>query len=87
MICYICNKTTTKGLRYLGINFGYCEDHAHDVQVGVVKFILTGKIDKLNETKEQYVLDKKGSASIEFEKQKETLDGIFEEEPHTENDF
>lgn len=51
MICYICHKHTTNSFTYKGIGFGYCQEHGHEIQKGVAKFILTGSMN--------YIIDKK----------------------------
>ena len=69
MICYICHKQTKKALVVDKVNYGYCEDHQTDVQLGVVKLMLTHKTDYLNNKKLLYQNYKKSAAEIEFEKQ------------------
>jgi hypothetical protein len=74
MKCYICNKICKNSLKVEGIEFGYCEEHKHKVQVGAIRFSLTGKNEYLLQQKEAYDIERKGAALIEFEKQK----GMFE---------
>ena len=74
MKCYICNKQTKRSLKVEGIELGYCDDHQHKVQIGAIKFSLTGKNEYLLNQKEQYEIEKKGAALIEFEKQKGMLE-------------
>ena len=69
IICYICNKQVTKCLKVDNITFGYCEKHKSIVQIGVVKFMLTHKLDYLHDSKYNEVVNRKSSAEIEFEKQ------------------
>jgi len=87
MNCYICNKHVHKALKSSGISFGYCDEHAHTVQIGVVKFILHHTLAQLNEDKIRYYEAQKGAASIEFNKQKEMLNELFDEDQHTEQGF
>lgn len=69
IICYICNKQVSKCLKVDNLTFGYCEKHESIVQMGVVKFMLTHKLDYLHNAKYNEVVHKKSSAEIEFEKQ------------------
>lgn len=69
MICYICNRQVSKSLRVDDLNFGYCEKHEQIVQLGVVKYMLTHKLDYLHDAKYNEVVHRKSSAEIEFEKQ------------------
>jgi hypothetical protein len=69
MICYICHKQTKKALVVDKVNYGYCEEHETEVQLGVVKLMLTNKADFLNTKKEMYLNSKRSAAEIELEKQ------------------
>ncbi len=69
MICYICNRQVSKSLKVDELSFGYCEKHEQIVQLGVVKYMLTHKLDYLHDAKFNEVLHRKSSAELEFEKQ------------------
>lgn len=69
MICFICHRKVGKSLIVNNINYGYCEEHASMVQLGVVKLVATGNPEFLEKYVEQYNQDRKSSATIEFEKQ------------------
>ena len=69
MICFICHKKVNKCLVVKGINYGYCEEHASLVQLGVVKLVASGSPEFLEKYVHNYVQSKKSSATIEFEKQ------------------
>jgi len=69
MICYICNRQVSKSLKVDELSFGYCEKHEHIVQLGVVKYMLTHKLDYLHNAKYNEVVHRKSSAELEFEKQ------------------
>ena len=74
MNCYICNKNVLKSLSLEGVNFGYCDEHSDKVQFGVIKFKLTGNMNALISSKEEYLEAKKSAAMVEFEKQREMFD-------------
>ena len=69
MICYICNRQVSKSLKVDELHFGYCEKHEQIVQLGVVKYMLTHKLDYLHDAKYNEIMHRKSSAEIEFEKQ------------------
>lgn len=69
MICYICNRQVSKCLRVDELHFGYCDKHESIVQLGVVKYMLTHKLDYLHDAKFNELLHRKSSAELEFEKQ------------------
>lgn len=69
MICFICHKKVNKSLVVKGINYGYCEEHSHLVQLGVVKLVATGSPEYLQKVVQDYIQSRKSSASIEFQKQ------------------
>jgi hypothetical protein len=51
------------------LHFGYCEKHEQIVQLGVVKYMLTHKLDYLHDAKYNDIMHRKSSAEIEFERQ------------------
>jgi hypothetical protein len=59
----------SKSLKVDELSFGYCEKHEHIVQLGVVKYMLTHKLDYLHNAKYNEVVHRKSSAELEFEKQ------------------
>lgn len=69
MICYICNRQVSKSLKVDELYFGYCEKHEQIVQLGVVKYMLTHKLDYLHNAKYNDMVHRKSSAELEFEKQ------------------
>lgn len=69
MICFICHRKANKSLIAKGINYGYCDEHAHLVQLGVVKLVATGSPEYLEKYVQNYVQNRKSSALVEFEKQ------------------
>ena len=69
MICYICNRQVSKSLKVDELHFGYCDKHESIVQLGVVKYMLTHKLDYLHDVKYNEVLHNKSTNQIEFEKQ------------------
>ena len=69
MICYICNRQVSKSLKVDELSFGYCEKHEQVVQLGVVKYMLTHKLDYLHDSKYNEVVHTKNATQIEFEKQ------------------
>lgn len=82
MNCYICKKQTKQSLVFEGVNFAYCDEHKAKVQFGVIKLNLTGSNMFLQQEKNQYEIERRGAASIEFEKQKNL--SILEEEINRE---
>ena len=88
MTCYICSVPTNKFIKASGISFGYCEGHAQTVQIGIVRYLLNGSLDKLNSAKEEYLEAIRSAASIEFERQKEIERNLFDEDSSiTEQEF
>jgi len=69
MICYICNRQVSKCLRVDELHFGYCEKHESIVQLGVVKYMLTHKLDYLHEARQGEIMSTKNATMMEFEKQ------------------
>ena len=69
MICYICNRQVSKSLKVDELSFGYCPKHEYVVQLGVVKYMLTHKLDYLHDAKFNDALHRKSSAELEFERQ------------------
>ena len=69
MICYICNRHVSKSLRVDDLYFGYCDKHESIVQLGVVKYMLTHKLDYLHDAKLNEAIHNKSANQIEFEKQ------------------
>jgi len=80
MTCYICSTPSNKFIKASGITFGYCNAHSQTVQIGIVRYLLNGSLDKLNIAKEQYLQLMRSAASIEFERQKNIQSNLFDED-------
>ena len=88
MTCYICSAPSNKFIKASGITFGYCEVHSQTVQIGIVRYLLNGSLDKLNIAKEEYLEGIRSAASIEFERQKNIQSNLFDEDSSiTEQEF
>ena len=88
MTCYICSAHASKFIKASNITFGYCKNHSMIVQIGIVKYLLSGSLDRLNSAKEEHLEKIRSSASLEFDKQKEIERNLFDEDSSiTEQDF
>lgn len=88
MNCYICSESTSKFIKSSDITFGYCEAHEQTIQIGIVRYLLSGSLSKLNSAKEEYLENLRSVVSIEFEKQKQIEKSLFDEDSSiTEQEF
>jgi hypothetical protein len=88
MTCYICSASASKFIRASDITFGYCDTHSQVVQIGIVRYLLSGSLSKLNSAKRAHLDNLRSAASLEFDKQKEIERKLFDEDSSiTEQDF